>query len=137
MYRSLSAGQGSLPRRPIQFGVGVKGGCEGVVHAVRATLRDVELEDEEKHLLQVDYENAFNQIDRSKLLEEVRAVLPEISAWVEASYGQVTHLNFGSTTLDSCTGVHQGDPLASLLYALGQQPVLIKIEEEVPSLLLN
>ena len=34
----------------------------------------------------------------------------------------------------SSTGLQQGDPIASLLYALTQQPILVKVAEEVPDL---
>ena len=42
---------------PYQLGVGVKGGCEALVHAVREALK----QDPSKLLLQVDLINAFNK----------------------------------------------------------------------------
>ena len=61
--------------RPYQFGVGVRGGCEGIIHATRVLLNDNDVPAGGKWLLQVDLENAFNKVDRSKMMEEVRHLL--------------------------------------------------------------
>jgi hypothetical protein len=123
--------------KPLQLGVGVRGGCEAIIHAIKTLFDDTGIPLEKKWILQVDLENAFNQVDREILFEEVRQHFPELSAWVEASYGSQSHLIFGTTLILSCIGLHQGDPLASLLFALGLQPVLKKLQEEVPRLLAN
>ena len=54
---------------PFQLGVGVRGGCEAVVHAVRAFL-DQDLE----HLcfVQVDFINAFNLADMLLAFSEIK-----------------------------------------------------------------
>ena len=49
--------------RPLQFGIGVKSGCEGIIHAIRAILEDDDVPDEEKWVLQVDLENCHNNLD--------------------------------------------------------------------------
>ena len=46
-------------------------------------------------------------------------------------------LKFGEFVLESATGVHQGDPLAGLLFCLVLMSVVDAIEEEVPTLTLN
>jgi hypothetical protein len=123
--------------KPLQMGVGVRAGCEAIVHAFCSLLEDPTLQDHSKWVLQVDLENAFNQVDRSHLFAEVRQHFPELSAWVEASYGTHCHLNFGSGTIPSSAGLHQGDPLAPLLFAIALQPVLLQIRKEVPDVLAN
>jgi hypothetical protein len=105
------AGPAAQMLRPLQFGVGVRGGCEAVVHATRATLNSDVLQPEQKWCLQVDFENGFNNIDRQHMFEEVRRRFPHLSPWVESCYGQASVLNFGSSTIRSSTGVQQGDPL--------------------------
>ena len=54
-----------------QFGVGVPGGCEAVLHSVNMLIeskgREVGLS-----MLLVDFKNAFNLVDRSVLLQEAR-----------------------------------------------------------------
>ncbi|KAL2612792.1 hypothetical protein R1flu_024484 [Riccia fluitans] len=54
---------------PLQFGVATRGGCETIIHGLRATL--------DLHpdwvVLQVDIQNAFNTISREVLFHELRA----------------------------------------------------------------
>ena len=68
--------------RPYQFGIGVRGGCEGIVHATRQLITNKDIQVQDKWILQVDFENAFNVLDRSKMFLEVRRHFPEISHWV-------------------------------------------------------
>lgn len=60
-----------------QFGVGVPGGCEAVLHSVN---RLIESKGNEVGLsmLLVDFKNAFNLVDRSVLLQKARAHCPSI-----------------------------------------------------------
>ena len=122
--------------QPLQFGVGVRGGCEAVVHATRTALAREDEPQHRKWTLQVDLENGFNNTNRSEMMAEVRKHMPELSHWVESSYGSSSHLNFGSNTIKSTTGEHQGDPLSGLLFAFTLQPVL-KMLRNIPDLTLN
>ena len=54
------SGRAAQLLRPFQFGVGVRGGCEAVVHATRATLAREDLAPDHKWQLQVDFHNGFN-----------------------------------------------------------------------------
>ena len=81
--------------RPLQFGVGVRGGCEAVVHATRATLAREDVLPSQKWSLQVDFENGFNLNNRTKMIEAIRQYFPELSPWVECSYGTTSFLVFG------------------------------------------
>ena len=56
---------------------------------------------------------------------------------MEATYGSQAELIFGDVIILSCQGFHQGDPLACLLFALVLHPIVRRIADEVPSLLLN
>jgi hypothetical protein len=103
---------------PKQLGVGTKGGCETAIHSTQALLDDITIPVNSKWGIKVDYTNAFNCVDRSKLIEEVRVKLPGISAFVESAYGSASVLFFGDQHFLSCQGVHQGDPLGPLLFAL-------------------
>ena len=70
------------------------------------------------------------------MFTEVRHRLPSIGPWVESCYGVASVLNFGGGSILSTTGVHQGDPLGSLLFSATLQPVVEKLEE-VEDLLQN
>ena len=69
---------------PLQVGVGIPVGCESIVHSVVSLLEDPHISSESKCLLQVDFSNAFNTVDRSSLFQEVRARIPSMAAWVES-----------------------------------------------------
>jgi hypothetical protein len=118
---------------PNQLGVGVRGGCEAILHAAREMLG----RSPEKWLLQVDYINAFNLADRATAMQEVATHFPEILAWVKTCYGTPSHLLFGTISILSEVGFHQGDALASLLFCLVLLPIVTRIREEVPTLALN
>ena len=78
--------------------------------------------DPRKWVLQLDLVNAFNS------LRWTTSCLASVSS----CYGTTSHLQFGPHQLSSSSGVHQGDPLAGLLFALTLQPVIEQIEAEVP-----
>nr|GFB48691.1 hypothetical protein [Tanacetum cinerariifolium] len=69
-------------------------------------------------MLLVDFQNAFNLVDREVMLQEVRIRCPFISCWVEFCYSSPARLYYGQHTISSCQGVQQGDPLRPLLFAL-------------------
>ena len=118
---------------PNQLGVGVQGGCETIVHAVKEVMQA----DPSLWLLQSDLVNAFNLADRNAAIQEIHRLFPEILTWVTTCYGQPSHLLFGAITILSERGFHQGDPLAGLLFALVLQPLINKIQEKVPRLAVN
>ena len=120
---------------PLQVGVGVKGGVEAVVHAIRFLVDDTPIPADSKWVLQLDFANAFNTIAREKVFKEVRTHFPQLSLWVESCYGSQAFLRFGEAIITGTTGLHQGDPLASFLFALALFPLLVKIKEDVPELL--
>ena len=115
---------------PHQLGVGTRGGCETIVHTVKEALR----RDPSKWVLQIDLQNAYNSLDRSKMLAEVARQLPECLPWAVTCYGTPSFLQFGSSTLISSSGVQQGDPFAGDCFAITLQPILETIETEAPTL---
>ena len=116
---------------PLQVGVGVKAGCEAVVHSVAHILERGDLPVRSRRILLVDFSNTFNSVSREHMFREVRASLPGLSGWVES------HLMFGDHSLLSRCGVQQGDPLGPLCFALTLQPIVERLKREVPSLLCN
>ena len=100
---------------PLQLGVGVKAGCEAIVHAVRSVIQDPDIPPESRSCLLLDFQNAFNNIGRQHIFGEVRSRLPGLAAWMECCYGTQPILHFGDYTILSQCGVQQGDPWAHWL----------------------
>ena len=100
------------------MGVGVRGGAEATVTAVR---RALEKGEGNLWALKVDLENAFNSIDREAVLQVVRELFPEAEVWFRYCYGASAKLFCEGEILPfgSAQGVQQGDPLGPLLFALG------------------
>ena len=118
---------------PHQLGVGIPGGAEVIIHATREAVD----KKGDKFVMQADLVNAFNLVDRACVLQEVRQHFPELLAWVATAYGTTSNLTFGLATILSRLGLHQGDPLASLLFSLVLHPIILQIQEQVPTLDLN
>ena len=105
---------------PHQLGVGVRGACEAIHQALREALD----KNPDKAVLQLDLINAFNTVDRATAIQELANNFPEALPWVTSCYGSPSHLLFGPSTILSESGLHQGDPLAPLLFALVLQPIV-------------
>ena len=65
-------------------------------------------------LLKVDFENAFNLIDREAFLSQIAIHFPSLFPWVSYMYADHSHIIFGDMVISSQLGVQQGDPLGPL-----------------------
>lgn len=112
-----------------QFGVGIPCGGESILHSVNRLL---ELQGTQPHMsmLLIDFTNAFNLVDRTTLIREVRNRCPSISKWVEFCYAKPARLYYCDAILSSSQGVQQGDPLGPLLFALTLHPLVKKIASQ-------
>ena len=83
----------------------------------------------------IDIKNAFNSIDRSCVLNEVYSKPKLRPTWpiVDFAYSEPSHLltrdanGLLTKSIESTQGVRQGDPLASLLFAIAMQPIYDEI----------
>ena len=122
---------------PLQLGVGVRVGCETIVHLVASTLEDPSIPSNECWTLLLDFKNAFNCISREAMFVKIRARVPSLSAWFECCYGIQPILHLGDEVIRSCSGVQQGDLLGPLGFALMLHPVVERIKSEVANLRIN
>lgn len=60
---------------------------------------------------------------------------PSISLWVEFPYGQASRLHIGDRHIMSTTGVRQGNPLGSLLFARVLHPLIHQVRDNCNILL--
>ena len=102
-----------------QLGVGIKGGAEIVVQAMRTWLSRKGRRG--RGVLKLDFENAYNMVDRGEIGEQIAEHFPKLLPWFKFCYGVKGVLTCQGERLpfDSCDGVQQGDPLGPLLFALG------------------
>eukprot|EP00923_Selenidium_pygospionis_P059507 GHVN01104720.1.p1 GENE.GHVN01104720.1~~GHVN01104720.1.p1 ORF type:complete len:109 (-),score=13.82 GHVN01104720.1:762-1088(-) len=74
----------------------------------------------------VDADNAFNSIKREKVIREGIKHWPAAARFVINTYGHPTELILQDceTSLWSCEGVVQGDPISMMLYSLASMPLI-------------
>ena len=124
---------------PFQFGVGIKSGAEGIIHSVNKYIFDskIVIKDSSKVILKIDFNNAFNSINRSKMLSVVKDHFPSIFNWTSFCYSNAAKLFCGENIIDCTTGVQQGDPLAPLLFSITLQELLLDLSKKFPNIQIN
>ena len=114
--------------RPVQFGVGVRGGTEAMVHGVRSLLQ----EHPDWYVVATDCRNAYNSVSRGGVLRAMQEFDPALLPFVRFFYDEPARLRYaaaaGVARLLSRSGVQQGDPLASVLFSVAIQPALLEIQ---------
>ena len=118
----------------IQLGVGVSGGAEAIIHSAKITYEKILNAESNEGVLQIDFRNAFNSVKRSHLLQAACDFIPGIAAFTYFCYSQHVPLLYNNASLQSESGVQQGDPLGPLLFSLTLWPVIEKIRDAVPNL---
>ena len=114
--------------QPHQIANGVPSGTEVAIHAFREVL-DVHGDDNSRAALFVDARNAFNEIDRQRLLDAVIVHAPAIARYVHMVYGCGPWLVAGLTLIRSLQGTQQGDPLGMFLFSIVLQALINLLQE--------
>ena len=118
-----------------QLCAGLKAGIDGAVHAMSALWE--ELRDEEEHgFLLVDARNAFNELNRTRMLWTVRHLWPSGARFTFNCYRHhtalfVRTLQGEANIIPSREGVTQGDPLAMIAYGIAILPLIRELKVEL------
>ena len=80
---------------PHQLGVGVKGGCETIIHSVSNLLSSNP--PGRCWVLLVDFSNTFNSFDQEAMFREFRQHVPSLSPWIETT-------NYSEESASHCGG---------------------------------
>ena len=110
----------------LQVCAGQAGGCEAAIHAMHNIFDDADTE----AVLLIDAANAFNSINRSNMLENIRKICP--IAYTYAFNCYATHARLcivGGKSIKSKEGTTQGDPPSMAFYALGLLPLIWGISD--------
>lgn len=83
-----------------QFGVGISGGGESIMHSANRLLESKGTQNNLTMML-IEFTNAFNLIDRTTVIKEVRNKCPSIPKWVEFCYAIPTRLYYNEAILTS------------------------------------
>ena len=121
---------------PTQLGVGVKGGCEIIVHSV-ISLIDIYFSSTDKCVLKTDFKNAFNLITRESIISQVAKYFPGLLNWTLFTLHPESKLFIGNEFILSSRGVQQGDSLGPLLFSLALKILTDIIITKFPKLNLS
>ena len=116
---------------PLQVCVGQESGCEAAIHAMRQIFADEKTEG----TLLVDATNAFNLINRQAALHNISVICPLLAQQVPFNTYQapVRCVVQGSGEVSSSEGTTQGDPLATVMYALALSPLIDCLQSPCPT----
>ena len=113
---------------PMQVGVLVPAAAEQVAFAIRNIFSKLPASSD-LVLLQLDFTNAFNCLDRNIILTEVHRRIPSLLPWVLSSFSEPAKLYYEDQIIYSQCGVQQGDVLGPLLFSLGIHHMLEEVDQ--------
>ena len=112
-----------------QVGVGTKRGAELASHVFRCLIESPQ--PKENVILKIDFENAFNSINRQFMLEKVFEIHPEVYKYSHSAYSQPSCLFYGDSVIKSCEGTQQGDPESPALFSDSIQDLIDSLESKI------
>ncbi|KAL0226243.1 hypothetical protein P9112_013567 [Eukaryota sp. TZLM1-RC] len=116
--------------KPFQFGIKTVEGA-----SVASMTSDVFFNSQQhQYIFNLDFKNAFNSVKRNCILDVLLHDFPELSAYFYLFYGKKSDLIFDSFTLESSSGVKQGDPLGPLLFCLAIHNIIKMTQQDFPDL---
>ena len=118
---------------PLQLAVRITDGACILVAVAQATYTHGQSGEPGCDMLKIDLKNAYGTIRRSDILAGLREHAPALIRWFIISYGsptQLFHAVHGHVG-EVQEGVRQGDPMATIFFAIGFQAAIKRINEHV------
>ena len=109
--------------------LGTKRGAELASHVFRCLIESPQ--PKENVILKIDFENAFNLINRQFMLEKVFEIHPEVYKYSHSAYNQPSFLFYGDSVIKSCEGTQQGDPESPALFSDSIQDLIDSLESKI------
>ena len=106
---------------PMDFGFNRPAGAEAATHCLRLATEDHQTNGRRYFILNLDFENAFNSLDREMLLRDISVTCPELLPYYQFRYSDAKFKfasQVGTDMRDCTTGVIQGDPLSPATFQL-------------------
>jgi hypothetical protein len=112
----------------VQLCSGVRCGIEGAIHATADLFHS-----NDYGILTMDAHNAFNSINRTSLLWNIRVLWPRASRFIFNTYRGWSPLivRGSNSTIFSREGVVQCDPLSMFSYAIATIPLIRELEDAI------
>ena len=108
---------------------GMPVGIEAAVHA----MQEIYMEESTEGILLVDATNAFNSLNRSAALHNVKFTCPVLATFLHNAYQNPARLFInGGGEITSEEGTTQGDPLSMAFYALSTVPLISTLQTDHP-----
>ena len=127
-YHVLESRQARYENR--QVGVGTKRGAELTSH-VLFPLFDRKPSAQRNIILKIDFEDAFNSINRQFMLMKVFEIHPEVYKYSHSAYSQPSFPFYGDSVIKSCEATQQGDPESPALFLDSIQDLIDSLESKI------
>lgn len=123
--------------QPRQLGVAAKNGTAAIAVIINALMKKYGHRNDVV-VLQIDFENAFNEVNRHVVRRSVNTDFPSLAAFFDAAYGQTAavdseqmpRLLCGGKEIHSVNGFHQGMTESPLLFSAMLHDVMNEFDEE-------
>ena len=104
---------------PLQLGVGIRGATESIIHKLKEWMHLGVPADHA--LLLLDFTKAFNNIDRTAMLQAVALRCPQFLPYARLCYEKSTPLLCSNGCIESQKGTQQCDVCGPLFFAVTLQ----------------